>query len=290
MMKKYLYKMECITNMHVGNGDANYGLIDNEVQKDVVLTYVPAIYASGIKGALREHFENLKASDASDIEYIFGTEKKEGQYKFFGAKLLARPLRVSASTDGSAYILTTSVDILEDFSDFLSGMGLSNHYSYKADINFENVDTKFYCTSKAVQQIEGANVQQIESAGEMQEGDESTGAIKTDKNQANPKLQKLLGEKIAIAETLQDYPLPVIARNKVKTEEDPKGNLWYEEIVPHKSIFFFVVMVPEGENDFQTKFGDKIEGEAGPVQFGGNSTIGQGYTVITRMEGGGSDE
>ena len=44
-----------MTNMHVGNGDVNYNIIDNEVEKDPVTGY-PTINASGVKGALREFF------------------------------------------------------------------------------------------------------------------------------------------------------------------------------------------------------------------------------------------
>ena len=44
--KMYMMKLE--TNLHVGNGDINYNIIDNEVEKDV-LTEQPIIYSSGMK-------------------------------------------------------------------------------------------------------------------------------------------------------------------------------------------------------------------------------------------------
>lgn len=53
--KMYMMKLE--TNLHVGNGDINYNIIDNEVEKDV-LTEQPIIYSSGMKGAFREYFTN----------------------------------------------------------------------------------------------------------------------------------------------------------------------------------------------------------------------------------------
>lgn len=57
-----LFKVECITNLHVGNGDVNYNIIDNEVEKDPV-TNCPTMNASGIKGAIREFFVNRQVSE-----------------------------------------------------------------------------------------------------------------------------------------------------------------------------------------------------------------------------------
>jgi CRISPR-associated protein Cmr4 len=68
-MKSYLYKIECLTNLHVGSGDANYSIVDNEVEKDEVLGS-PVIHASGVKGALRDFAET---SGITNIVEIFGS-------------------------------------------------------------------------------------------------------------------------------------------------------------------------------------------------------------------------
>ena len=57
-MKIEFYKIECLTNLHVGSGEINYNIVDNEVEKDAV-TGLPVIHASGIKGALRDTFKNI---------------------------------------------------------------------------------------------------------------------------------------------------------------------------------------------------------------------------------------
>ena len=106
-----IYRLKCLTNMHVGDGEVNYNIIDNEVQKDIVLG-VPTIHSSGVKGALRSYVHNKKNDDI-DEDYIFGAQGKEtsqGAYKFFSANMIARPLRVSDGTE--AYVLATSVDII----------------------------------------------------------------------------------------------------------------------------------------------------------------------------------
>ena len=55
-MAAIIVNLECMTNMHVGNGDVNYYIIDYEVEKDPVTGY-PTINASGVKGAFREYFK-----------------------------------------------------------------------------------------------------------------------------------------------------------------------------------------------------------------------------------------
>lgn len=95
-MEARIYILKCLTNLHVGNGDVNFNIIDNEVEKDVLTNY-PTIHSSGVKGALRAHFEQAKV-DKSIIAEIFGGETpnkktEQGQLKFLSAKLLAQPFQ-----------------------------------------------------------------------------------------------------------------------------------------------------------------------------------------------------
>ncbi|MBR2025236.1 MAG: type III-B CRISPR module RAMP protein Cmr4, partial [Clostridia bacterium] len=69
-MKIVFYKIQCLTNLHVGAGEVNYNIIDNEVEKDAV-SGLPVIHASGIKGALREAFSNVEKYKGQ-IDTIFG--------------------------------------------------------------------------------------------------------------------------------------------------------------------------------------------------------------------------
>ena len=278
-MKTHLFRLECLTDLHVGNGEANYSIIDNEVQKDTVLADVPIIHASGVKGALKEHFEQLwknedgsRENDVADrILNIFGGIKKtkdkgikeknvtvEGSYKFFTAFCIARPLRVSSGS--RPYILTAGMDALKSFSTFLEGLGLSQYYKYQ-EIPF---DTVFAYSTQGNEELE------IE--GEAATKIENIGAIVT------APLQRLIGQEFAVAKTLRDYALPVRARN-VLSENGISENLWYEELVPHKSIFYFAVITPGETCDLPFD----VNGTPVPVQFGGNASIGNGYTMIKDM-------
>jgi len=258
-MKTHLFKLECLTDLHVGNGEANYSIIDNEVQKDTVLTDVPIIHASGIKGALKEHFERLwekEINKEEKIRKIFGGVKKEkdkdgkekiitvdGKYKFLSALCIARPLRVSCGD--RPYVLATGSDILASFSDLLKGLGLSAFYSYQ----------ELQLGDGFSSNVRGIKIENIESKFLELEC-----------------LKKLIGQDFAIAKTLRDYDLPTRARNCL----DGDGNLWYEEIVPHKSIFYFAVITLDDSCEL------KFEKNS-PVQFGGNASIGNGYTTVTEV-------
>ena len=249
-MKTHLFRMECLTDLHVGNGEANYSIIDNEVQKDTVLHDVPIIHASGVKGALREFLERIwgkedaKNADAR-IKTIFGDKDGAGGYKFFTAMCLARPLRV---TDGAApYVLATSGAVLKHFSGLLKGLGRSDVYD------------------KAIGELtDGATI-------------EVEGKVVTMKNSSAA--EPLIAQSFAVFDDLQDYALPVRARN-VLDDNGLSKNLWYEELVPHESIFFLAVIVPDDDNNYHA-FQEAVQKSA--VQFGGNASIGNGYTTIREV-------
>ena len=265
-MKSNLFRIKCITNLHVGGGDSNYSIIDNEVQKDSVLPDVPVIHASSLKGALKEHFEKKLKVSADVLLEVFGGLKDEpdgtgkikkvtieGQYKFLDALLFARPLRVSDGADGAPpYILTTTPEILNRFSGLLKYLGLKTGYT---DASIEP-NGSILTSESNINQIENENARH---------------------DPLLDSLKKFVGEPIAVARKLDllDYPLPVIARNALDDNGISK-NLWYEEVVPHQSIFYFAVLTPKDECKMKL-----LEGQQ--VQIGANGSVGYGYTEVTEV-------
>ncbi len=256
--------------MHVGTGDYSVSIIDNEVSRDVV-DNAPNINGSGVKGALREYFDS-HINDAIRCTEIFGgkriknkEENKEknkgennaetngkdekdsavqGKLKFFSANLLARPVR--ASSGKQPYYLVTTKTLVERFNQLCQALGIANSI---------NLDDK----NKKVINIEG----------EFSEG---------------PVID-IWGQQVYIIDEqkFNDFELPVVARNQVKREaigerEAVRGNLWFEEIVPYNSLFYFFVLANDGDEallkDFSSEINEKV------VQFGGNASVGYGYTVL----------
>lgn len=107
-MAVIIVKLECITNMHVGNGDVNYNIIDNEVERDPVTGY-PTINASGVKGALRNYFSG-RSELKGKVDSFFGAEKEgnstPGALKILSANMIAIPTRANKGEE-PFYLVTT---------------------------------------------------------------------------------------------------------------------------------------------------------------------------------------
>ena len=234
-----MIKLECITILHVGNGEENYNIIDNEVERDPVTGH-PTINSSGVKGALREYF--VKNSLAY-VDELFGAEGKgdkpssPGQLKVLCADMIAMPVRASKGEE--AFYMVTTAAMLEKFS--------------------YNMETLLGVSVK----MDEKEVSQI-----AVEGFELS------------KAKTLFDKDLHIMgkEDFDKLSLPVMARNHL--ENGISKNLWYEEVVPHKSIFCFAVLA-ENE-DVMKHFTDGVDGKV--VQFGGNASIGYGLCKVAVLE------
>ena len=80
---------------------------------------------------------------------------------------------------------------------------------------------------------------------------------------------------------LKKYGLPVIARNSVGEQT----NLWYEEVVPHKSIFYFAVVTSTSEaDDLLDVLTESVRGKI--IQFGANASVGYGLCKVIKVISG----
>lgn len=258
MNNKKIYILRLITNMHVGSGDINYNIIDNEVQRDVI-TEFPAIYSSSLKGSLREYFKNKLGDKSEELIHIFGDENNMGQYKFFSGNILTIPVR----SNKKYFFRAICPKIIDEFCKYLDyfdiqtelGSVLKEFKKLAEDdkcVIFEEIDNihieTYDCIYKSFDKLEI--------------------------------LERLLGENIALLSDdifeAVSKELPVIARNHLENGESK--NLWYEEIVPRESRFYFGVITGE-------KYVDKFEKllSMDMVQIGANCTIGYGFTKIDNL-------
>ena len=249
-MNTNVYYIDCLTNLHVGSGDANFNIVDKEVEKDPLTGY-PIIHASGIKGALREKYGAGKSKE--EVTKCFGKAATDnesdtgGSYKFFDARFLYRPLRASGDLP---YVNVTTITAIKEFAELTKAfdINIGLDVSVLNKVVFSN-DIKFMVTDKGIS-VEG----------------EKCDVLNSDVIKA---LEPFLGDHFAIAKTLDGYDLPVIARNCLI---EKKRNLWYEEYVPHGSRFYMLVILPP-------KTDQKEVEEVIPrvAQIGGNNSVGYGY-------------
>lgn len=291
--KAYIIKTK--TNLHAGSGDTNFGIVDNEVQRDSI-TNIPVINASSLKGAIRDHFKDMLSSQNElpfDSDFvkpfvfntIFGDEQKtldeddaktysklpkQGLVKFIDAKLLFIPLR----SNKKPFFHVTSISMLVEAKSFLESFGI------KLDL-----DTLKTSDKSVVVGTEGAVVEDVECT-----------ALDADFS----KLKTRFGiQNLAIFND-EDFNeavsnLPVIARNAL--DNGKSTNLWYEEIVPRESIFYSVLCyynnLDDSTQDKKGKtdrkkfemayrlFEEKLLKDS--IQIGANASIGYGITNFSKL-------
>lgn len=277
-MESKFYGLKCITNLFVGNGDNSYGIIDNQVEKDPILE-TPIIPSSSLKGSLRDFFENNSDNNIKITE-IFGSDAKKtkntnsGSYSFFTAQLLFRPMRVS---DGNfTYCLVTTVDLLEKMIQMVSDLNGDlpcdmQEAIKKVKEKMNNLNDKYGISNKNIS-VEGYDLEHCEED------------VNKDVNKAIDLLLNIFekfnlknGVPIVILkpEIFKEIDLPIVARNQL--EDGLSNNLWYEEIVPHESIFYFAIMYPDNNDSFK-KFDEELRSNI--IRFGGGASIGYGYCKI----------
>lgn len=277
-MESKFYGLKCITNLFVGNGDNSYGIIDNQVEKDPILE-TPIIPSSSLKGSLRDFFENNSDNNIKITE-IFGSDAKEtkntnsGSYSFFTAQLLFRPMRVS---DGNfTYCLVTTVDLLEKMIQMVSDLKGDlpcdmQEAIKKVKEKINNLKDKYGISNKDIS-VEGYDLEYCKED------------VNKDVNKAIDLLLNIFekfnlknGVPIVILkpEIFKEIDLPIVARNQL--EDGLSNNLWYEEIVPRESIFYFAIMYPDNNDSFK-KFDEELRSNI--IRFGGGASIGYGYCKI----------
>ncbi len=90
----------CLSPVHMGAGTA-VGAIDNPIQREVHTQY-PVIAGSGLKGAVRHHFNQTWQGEAALIKRLFGPDTDAsdhaGAIAFTDAQLVAFPVRSLKNT------------------------------------------------------------------------------------------------------------------------------------------------------------------------------------------------
>ena len=271
-MKTELYTLETLSNLHVGAGDINFGVIDNQVQRDSV-TNLANINSSSLKGAFREHFSKEDEDDTNMVKFIFGQENNSnetqaGAYNFFEAQLLTRPVRSSLK----AYFCATSPSIIKSFLESVEVFNIAFDDELKNVLKELSELKPKKETPLVFEDIQNTILEDDKAAYN---------------NFDTSKLKELLGEDIALFEdsAFKELDLPVLARNAL--ENGVSKNLWYEEVVPKKSKFFFFIRKPSNLDNADKK--DKLEkfersfDNANIVQFGANKSIGYGFSRVTKI-------
>jgi CRISPR-associated protein Cmr4 len=267
-MKRDLYTITTLSNLHVGSGDINFDIIDNQVQRDAITT-LPTIHSSSLKGAFRE-----ASGEGNYTNYVFGPDNgsndshQTGAFHFFEASLLARPVR----SNKKPYFMATSVGVIENFLTFLEDFEIEIDAEIKSTLEALRKITVQKGTPLIFENLNDTILEDFEA--------KSNGLDVS-------VLETFLGKNLALFadEDFKTLSLPVLARNYL--EDGVSKNLWYEEVVPKKSKFYFAIAKPTNldEADKQDKLNafEKRFDNSSYVQFGGNKSIGYGYSKVEKV-------
>lgn len=282
------YTLQSLTNLHVGSGDANFGVVDKLVQRDI-LTCLPTIHESGLKGALREFCAHelaaqlsltndpigtkgrkskiQKANREPIMKSIFGdAEDGSGNYRFIGGQLVLFPVRVNAK---EPFLYATSPTLLTEL------WTLANHLS----VTIPDL-TQLETLSKLAPDKNQPLVFTSTYAGLQVEYPD----ILTKLHTTPPEISDWLGGNKLVLLHIDDLKriagtdaLPVMSRNNL--EDGRSTNLWYEEIVPRQSLFSVFVTRTDTHQETDVFFDNCLNN---PVQVGANATIGYGLMKLTK--------
>lgn len=272
-----LYVITAMSNMHVGSGENNVGIIDNLVQRDFI-TDLPNINSSSLKGALREFFDHHANVTTNFVSDVFGTSPKErdnklmkqGRFKFFEASLLSLPVR----SNKAAYLRATSPEVIKDLLYRVKEFGININNIEMAEALRELSNLEPQPSNPITLSIDGENaiIEDVDLKAHYL-------AIKT--NALNV-INQLIGDNVVLlhhddfSRLCNKTHLPVIARNYLESGESK--NLWYEEVVPRFSQFYFVLIK---DDEYGEAFDNAISSSL--VQIGGNASIGYGFSKIRNM-------
>ncbi|MEL7220723.1 MAG: type III-B CRISPR module RAMP protein Cmr4, partial [Bacteroidota bacterium] len=239
------YLIRAISNLHPGSGQADFGIIDKHVQRDPV-TNLPIIFASSIKGAMRELFHTHPKVTGGEELTIFGsdvagklatkeattTSKKakaliQGSYRFLDAHLLSLPIRSSKYF----YFPAICPEIIVDFLQHLQDVGHPQAQAWQQRLgSLDSVTTAYYYTGDSAdnQPIRMEDIRVTPLTGTIEQP------------VINALCELLRVHRIAII-TAADFRqladnLPTVARNYLN--DGISDNLWYEEMVPRESRFY----------------------------------------------------
>lgn len=269
-MKTSLYIIEPISNLHVGSGKENFGVVDNLIQRDVT-TNLPSINASSLKGAMREHLKRKLPNES--IVQLFGSDPvganaKSGSCRFFDAHLLAIPVR----GERSPYYLATCPQVITDWQYQLEMLCVPNAGDLIADLKkLLDVGQDVALKIKTPDRDVDIRIEDLPRRVSLRADNMIYAGSKRLKKLFREQDVLILSNK-CFRELCDDFHLPIIARNHLVNGESK--NLFYEQVLPRYSLLYFVTM--ESVDGLDLSLNEEL------VQIGANASVGNGFCKLRK--------
>lgn len=304
------------TPLHAGSG-TDLGIVDLPIQREKHTDF-PKIEASGIKGCLRDYFEQKLGKNEERIQMAFGPGDGNDNHAasslgFSDARLLLFPVK---SVTG-VFAWVTCPQVITRFCDELKLCGIPTNFGEIKPNTVSNV--KAVCVKTSDNDTKGTLVLE-EYAFEVEKANSSEKLAEWLQTNIAVNMESFWKDKIKTSlvvlsdEDFRDFvtmSTEVIARTRIDDNLGTVANgaLWYEEYLPTDSILYFLVFsgpvfrkTDAEKGDFQIKQGENIQGKnttekeackvlnffrdnlESIVQIGGNATVGKGFVRTVFLE------
>ncbi|QSQ07881.1 hypothetical protein H0A61_00198 [Koleobacter methoxysyntrophicus] len=306
------------TPLHAGSGN-DLGIIDLPIQREKHTSY-PKIEASGLKGSIRESFEEQKGKeldgfgkiDQESIDLVFGPENARsdghaGALGFSDARLLLFPVK---SMKG-VFVWVTCPQVLKRFERDLKicapdGSMLTRFFAKKDDNkSYANIPDELTVSNLSEIEVKDRKIVLEEYAFPVTET-RSTMEF-ANKLSAELGIEEIKRKVVVLPnETFRDFvqlSTEVITRTKIDSESGTvkDGSLFTEEYLPSESILYSLALVSPLFVENEAKKGkfkaESTEGEIQKIkdffvnglpevmQIGGNATLGKGIVMMKVVSG-----
>lgn len=276
-----IMSLYAISPVHAGTG-SSMGVVDLPIQRERHTNW-PHIQASGVKGAMRHHFDffkedNIKDKDQIDqiTEKIFGTDNFNGEslpgaISVSDAKLLAFPVRSSQKP----FVWVTSPAVLKRL---------------EKDLKLTGRNEK---TGNLLPEKEKAFVLNGEFKGQVLLEDYS---VETEQSEplkgVFEKLFKKAETLLLVHDDVYDYAVSHCIEVQTQIKIDSKigvtddGSLRYQEVLPSDTIMYCILLYGPSRDDSKTIQTQNIinylknDVIKSHIQIGGDETLGRGIFEI----------
>ena len=275
-----------VTPCHAGSG-ASVGVVDLPIQRERHTNW-PVIQASGMKGALRAHFDRFKNSIAvrpedeafnKITEIIFGSDTKDGDHagslSVGDVKILAFPMRSNIAP----FVWITCPAVLKRLN---RDLALTGRNGLDLTTLQEVTTDQAFWVNGSFKQDDPILLEDMEVTpkGKCSFGE---GAV------FFQEAERLL----VVHDEVFDYGVSnctsVMAQIKIdqKTGTTANGSLRYQEELPADTLMYTILFWGDSRDDKESLKADAIRGYikdevvSGHIQIGGDETLGRGIFSLT---------
>lgn len=252
-----------ITPMHIGSG-SSLSVVDLPIYRESHTDF-PVIPSSSIKGVVRATFERENPKEV--VRKIFGSEEggeQAGEVIFTDAKILLFPVK---SLKG-VFVWITSPMVLDRFE---RDTGKRMEFEYKL---------------QGLQALASSDRPMVNGKVILEEFS-FDGKVESKLKRIKDILKHQIDENriVVLPDDIFRFFVKnyteVVARIRIDQEKGTvkEGGLWYQELTPPETVYYSCILSRVNQQDSLNKVADYLN-EKQVLQFGGDETLGRGFTKI----------